>query len=86
VLPLDLFNVKIYPNPNNGNFVVEFSDYNEKDVSVTNMLGQTVLGAQRATLKSEFDLGQFANGVYFVRIGDVRNADRVEFRQLVIQH
>ena len=80
------FKVNLYPNPNNGNFIVEFSDNGAKDVSVIDMLGQMVEPTRKVILKSEFDLSLLADGVYQLKVSDVQNANRVVLKQLVIQH
>ncbi|PQJ09175.1 hypothetical protein CJD36_020525 [Flavipsychrobacter stenotrophus] len=62
--------VKIYPNPNNGNFSVNVtSDYTEQGVlTVTNILGQKVLEANMVTnRKIDLQLDKAA-GIYFVNV------------------
>ena len=80
------FSVTLYPNPNNGNFIVGFSDNTAKDITVTDMIGQTVVPSRRVALKTEFDLSLLADGVYQLKVTDVQNSNRVVFKRLVIQH
>ena len=63
--------LSIYPNPSNGKYFVNISD--AKDVSkltieVTNLLGESIYKSLILNPKSELDLSNQANGVYFVRI------------------
>ncbi len=62
--------VKIYPNPNNGNFSVNVtSDYTEQGVlTVTNIMGQKVMEANMMTnRKIDLQLNNAA-GIYFVNV------------------
>lgn len=56
----------IYPNPTNGQFWVELSgnEFVEGQLTVQNMLGQTVLTKQVKTGKNLLDLTSFAAGTY----------------------
>lgn len=80
------FDAIIYPNPNNGNFVLEFSDNIIREVIITDMLGQSIMPMRKVTGKEEFDLSAFAAGIYLLKISDVANNGQVLFRQVVVQH
>jgi hypothetical protein len=78
-------NLNIYPNPNNGRFVVDIrlrDEVNTYTVSVVNALGKTVFEqeytAQQYT-SDYVDISTLAAGVYFVSVtqGRERNAGRV---------
>ena len=68
--------VIIYPNPSNGNFVVEFLKgftMNESTIEVYNALGQTVFSSVESGMpgkdfKIKIDLDNVSPGVYFVGI------------------
>lgn len=65
--------VSLYPNPNNGSFVLNFNSNtaNVYKVSITNILGQEVYNAQQSNLGKptlEINLTNVANGTYFVQI------------------
>jgi len=79
------FNVSVYPNPSNGNFVAEFGDNNMKEVSFIDMLGQTVVPVRQISGKYEFNLSGLANGVYLMRMADTQDG-KVVFKQVVVQH
>ncbi len=61
--------VRIYPNPSNGVFAVEFSDTSEPgDALIYNTLGEIVKTASLRSLKSEIDITGLEKGIYFVKI------------------
>ncbi|MFN5182777.1 MAG: beta strand repeat-containing protein [Bacteroidota bacterium] len=65
-----LANVKVYPNPNNGQFFIETSGYNEKIVAeVFNAQGKLVHAEQfNSNYRNTVNLGEFSNGVYLLRL------------------
>jgi carboxypeptidase T len=65
--------VSIYPNPNNGSFVLHFNSTNSENykITVSNILGEEVYNTQQnSTTKAlqEINLNNAANGTYFVHI------------------
>ena len=60
--------VSLYPNPNNGIFTIEGnSNYN---VTIRNMLGQTIYTGMMNASTMSFDLSNVNKGVYFVNISN----------------
>ena len=60
--------VSLYPNPNNGIFTIEGNgNYN---VTIRNMLGQTIYTGTMNTSTMSFDLSNVNKGVYFVNISN----------------
>lgn len=59
--------VRVYPNPNTGNFVIELNDNSASSISIVNALGQTVL-TQTAENINHINLSGLNNGLYFVRV------------------
>lgn len=59
--------LSIYPNPTAGEFVIEGAEQN-RDLIVTDMLGQTVLSTRISSLKTKVDLSQLQKGIYFISI------------------
>lgn len=76
--------VKIYPNPNDGTFTVELSNFEgASSIAITNMMGiliyhSTITGDN--VLKPE--LSGLPNGIYFVT---VRNGETVKTNKMIIQ-
>lgn len=64
-------NIKIYPNPTNGNLKIEFGNEvnNEISVSVINLLGENVLQLENLSQKQiQLDLSGLVPGIYLIRI------------------
>ena len=57
----------IYPNPTAGEFVIEGAEPN-RELTVTNMLGQTVLSTRINSVKTKVDLSPLQKGIYFISI------------------
>jgi len=66
---LKISDFEIYPNPNDGNFTLEISDFgfSISDLKVTNVLGQVLFQTEITTPKSEINFN-FSSGIYFVRL------------------
>jgi D-alanyl-D-alanine carboxypeptidase len=63
--------MKIFPNPNKGNFTVELINVDNGEIIVVDMLGSIVYRNKlTATGVNNIDLGRMANGLYVVKISD----------------
>ncbi|HLG39991.1 MAG TPA: T9SS type A sorting domain-containing protein, partial [Chitinophagaceae bacterium] len=64
------FHFNIFPNPNNGIFTLEFLSFpSEKiELSVFNLLGETIYRQNISELKSPIDLSKNPCGIYFIQI------------------
>lgn len=61
--------VKVFPNPNNGKFVIELSNFEGySDIMVTNLLGAKVSNTTTIENRAEFDLSPLPKGIYLVSI------------------
>jgi hypothetical protein len=58
--------LKIYPNPNNGIFTIDISE--DRQIEITNVLGEKVRELQLVRGKNLITLDDQANGIYFVKI------------------
>lgn len=58
--------IKVYPNPSSGIFVVEGFSKGEK-FNVVNALGEIVMSITTTNAKTKIDLSNKANGVYFIK-------------------
>lgn len=67
----------IYPNPNNGDFVVSLAKDNS-EVSVFNQLGQMVKHIGSASGYQRIGMENAASGVYFVRIQNDSNTETLK--------
>ncbi len=57
------YQINLYPNPNNGSFIVELPDDKNAVITVRNVLGQTIL-SQKAGIINSIALSEIQNGVY----------------------
>jgi hypothetical protein len=60
----------VYPNPSNGIFVIELDGTKRYDVTVYNILGQTVFSTFTNTTLTTLDLSSFDKGIYTVELKD----------------
>jgi hypothetical protein len=58
--------INVYPNPNNGLFVIELTSVSK--VTVTNALGQVVIAETFESGKHTVNINNEATGVYFVKV------------------
>lgn len=62
--------IKVYPNPNNGQFTLELSEApkDELNMSISNMLGQQMYSEQLSSTVTPIDLGRIDKGVYIMHL------------------
>jgi hypothetical protein len=60
-------NIKVYPNPTNGEFTLELSSVNKSVITITTILGQVVL-SQEAGLIQQINLSDLNKGLYFINV------------------
>jgi hypothetical protein len=58
--------INVYPNPNNGLFVIELTSASK--VTITNALGQVVISETFEAGKHSLDINNETTGVYFVKV------------------
>ncbi len=63
----DVFDLKLYPNPNQGEFILEFTDDISRTVQITDALGRTIFD-ETVQHQKVIDLYQPAAGVYFIHV------------------
>jgi len=82
---IDPFSIVMYPNPTDGNLVIEMNNIpTEKlNLKVFNTIGEIVYEKQMTTdLKQSFDFNHFTNGLYYINItGSKEN----KIEKLIIQ-
>ena len=59
--------LKIYPNPNNGEFNIELVSVNNTYLTITNVLGQ-IIKTQKAELTNKININAFDKGIYFISV------------------
>lgn len=74
----DLFNaVKFYPNPFNNTLTIDNLD-KESQVTISNVLGQTVMSITVTDSKMEINTSELNKGVYLITVLDSNNNSRTE--------
>jgi len=59
--------IKVYPNPNNGEFTIELTNINNSNITITNVLGQ-IIKSQKAELINQINLNAIDKGIYFINV------------------
>lgn len=70
--------VKLYPNPNQGEFVIEFQNTNANSVEVCDLTGRVLVQEQAKGTKITINLSDFANGVYYVKVNALDSAEVIK--------
>lgn len=60
--------IKLYPNPNNGEFVIEVNNKAANTVVVTDITGRELLNTTSQNEKTTINLSNYSSGVYYVKI------------------
>ncbi|MFH1000292.1 MAG: T9SS type A sorting domain-containing protein, partial [Bacteroidota bacterium] len=65
----------LYPNPSNGRFYMELGSfvYFNAKIEVFNLLGMKVYETIARDFKTEIDLSEYKQGVYYLRINNGTN-------------
>ncbi|MEZ4982042.1 MAG: T9SS type A sorting domain-containing protein [Saprospiraceae bacterium] len=71
-LVVDNQSLKVYPNPNNGNFFLELSSFNEKDavIQVLDNKGALIWETRNTglTTKTEVSVPNLSGGLYLLKV------------------
>lgn len=64
----------IYPNPNNGDFIVELKNFNNEEtlVELVSVLGQSVYSEKTTNKKIHINSMNFSTGIYFLKVSSER--------------
>ncbi|MBI4931409.1 MAG: T9SS type A sorting domain-containing protein [Bacteroidetes bacterium] len=60
-------NINIYPNPSSGTFTIETTEQ-ESELIILNTLGEIILSQKIQNGKTEIDLSNQPNGIYFLHL------------------
>ena len=75
--------IEIYPNPANNEIIINSKGNKISKIELTNNLGQIVSSKQINDLKTTFNLADYSNGVYFLKIYSESNS---LVKKLIIEH
>jgi hypothetical protein len=70
---INLSKINIYPNPNNGHFIIEGTEPNA-NLIILNQLGKKIITQKISSEKMEIDLSNLPNGIYFVQISSEKES------------
>lgn len=74
----------LFPNPANSSVTIKLSE--QKELVITNMLGDVI---HRATLKegnNTVDIQSFKDGIYLVQLLTIGKEEKVTTKRLVVKH
>ena len=63
-----LGDLKIYPNPTNGEFTIHLNNSNSKTIEVTDLTGRIILSSTSIDDKINVNINALSNGIYYVKI------------------
>lgn len=61
-------NVKLYPNPNTGEFTLELINGSSKNIELMDVTGRIILSQTTSNDKIDVNINTLSNGIYYVRI------------------
>jgi Secretion system C-terminal sorting domain/SprB repeat len=66
---IKVVNLNVFPNPNNGNFVVHLSNINTPlSIEIYDVLGEQIYNGKLTSINTEINLGSQPNGIYLYRV------------------
>lgn len=60
--------ISLYPNPNDGNFTINFGSGNTYTVNITDINGKVIYSDVHNQSNNSIDINRFENGVYFLQV------------------
>lgn len=76
--------VTIYPNPGNGIFTIQSSEFGTRNLEIYNMVGQVIYKTTIKNSQSKIDLSSQPKGIYFIRVIS-ENKDAISNKKIIIQ-
>jgi hypothetical protein len=73
--------IRVYPNPNKGDFVIEGLEGNSR-VRIIDLSGRVIQARKTAAYKTEIRLRDPVSGIYFIAI---QSGGQLEFRKVVVE-
>lgn len=59
-------NIRVFPNPNNGNFIIDLGSAKNATIEIYSISGQLILKKSIKNI-TKFDLMDYSKGIYFIR-------------------
>lgn len=70
--------IKVFPNPSNGVFVVEFNNDSDKTVEITDLAGRVVMTGSSNQKTASINISHLASGVYYAKLKTNNNVEVVK--------
>ncbi|MGE0569209.1 MAG: T9SS type A sorting domain-containing protein [Bacteroidia bacterium] len=70
--------INIYPNPNNGSFIVDTKTFNNKQINIVDITGKVVLSTDSSDDKIKIDISNYSKGMYFVIIKSEKTTSTIK--------
>lgn len=64
---------ELYPNPSNGEFVIKINNNEDKQITITNLLGQEIYKSKTNKTYNYINIKNLEKGIYIVKISDNYN-------------
>lgn len=72
--------IEIYPNPTNGEFLIDFNEYKHSVVEIINSNGQLIQSLEVNGSTKQINIEDLSKGVYFVKIG---TGDKIVTKKII---
>jgi hypothetical protein len=73
------FGMKLYPNPNSGEFILEFQDAAIRTMEITDALGRIIQSSVQAEKRNQIMLNNIAAGVYLLNVKQSGHSKTMKF-------
>ena len=70
--------IKLYPNPSKGEFIIEIQDKMVHAIEVSDLSGRRLYSTSSNQDKISVDLSSFANGVYYVKVSSDKQQEVIK--------
>jgi Secretion system C-terminal sorting domain len=80
----DLGGLRLYPNPANSDFTLQYSDFQNKQIIITDLLGRTQKTLSLQSETTNIPTQNLANGIYYLTLYHENNL--IYTAKLVVQH
>jgi hypothetical protein len=60
--------LKIYPNPSNGQFIIETGNISAEKITVIDSTGRVIKTVMPSSSRTDMNIAEFADGIYFIKI------------------
>ncbi len=64
---------QIFPNPNNGKFIINFNKISKGEIKIYSILGDLIKTQQIDDENIEFDFSTYNKGIYFIKFNDLKS-------------